>query len=210
MDIKQLEQETGISVTDTLKTYNIWGLINLIAINSKKSLEEAGNDLDDFLKDHTMSEAFDIIIDKLFPKLDSSDSTHEKIDTSKYLNLSDIYANQQSIVMKFGMSYGEFWNSTITDIVSLQKFMIEKIKQDQEEENLRQRSQAILNASAYWGKLPPLENNNPVQQVKDNLEDDTIVYTELGETTIGVFNLQNRLRVQAGIDPLLIIDKPEQ
>lgn len=153
-DIKEYEQDTGISVielfNDVTDDYNIVELVKLGNVNYDDT--KASSAIDEYLDSgKSYGDAYNEIRECLMGKVSLSES--DKIDIDKYSSLTEVYTDIGMNLMSVGVSYSEFWGMTTSDMYSVSDSIKIKIQSDMQVQLNMAHVAASMVGAAVWGKL---------------------------------------------------------
>lgn len=176
-DIKEYEDINRKSLLDNFKDMTIDGLIELIKLGNRNCDDDtAYKILDDYLsEDKGLEDAYIEIKECLFgDSEDVEDGSGYSIEN--YKDMTEIYSEMCSDLMGVGVSYGEFWDMTTTDIQRAFNSLVSKLERDINRDLVNSHTLAAMIATAFAGKLP---KEPPEIEIKKRGDD--IISTAYGD-----------------------------
>lgn len=136
------------------------GILKLIALgNDNCDLEEAGNILDDYLKEsqnHTLISAMNEL-KEAYLGMHSDEKTDDSngVAVDKFNNLSELYNYYYSqLPDSAGVTYNSFWGMNTKEVFMMLKCILPKVEKDINNKLQMEYINAALTAAAVFGKLP--------------------------------------------------------
>ena len=136
------------------------GILKLIALgNDNCDLEEAGNILDEYLKEsqnNTLISAMNEL-KEAYLGIHSDEKTDDSngVAVDKFNNLSELYNYYYSqLPDSAGVTYNSFWGMNTKEVFMMLKCILPKVEKDINNKLQMEYINAALTAAAVFGKLP--------------------------------------------------------
>jgi hypothetical protein len=178
-DIKDYEAINRCSLLDMLSDFSIVTILEFVKLGnpSVNSDEEAGDILDEYLRTHSLLDAYEEIRKYLTGAEYVQSENSESTETKNYKSLTDLYSKIGVDLRTYDdLSYTEFWNMNVDDLYLEFNLMNDKHSKTKQEKINDMHLQALWNAAAMVGKLdskpPQLINNTEYEDAEASELDD--------------------------------------
>lgn len=153
-DIREFEDESGISVLGLFSSMSISNLAILLMLgNPGMTEEQAYNAIDDYTDTNDILEAFTEVRTCLLGKEVDPNDEGSSINTTKYETMTDVYSDMCMNIMSVGISYTEFWGMTTKEMYKAFDGIANKVRNDMNRELSMQHTAAAMIGASVWGKL---------------------------------------------------------